>query len=127
MDPCSEAFAVQPTDTAPVTIRPIRPEDESLMVKFHQALSESTVYMRYFHMLSLGHRVSHERLTRICFIDYDREMALVAVHTDAKTGAETIIGVGRLTKLHGVNEGEMALVMADQFQHRGIGKELRFF
>ena len=111
-------------DGAPVTIRPIRPEDESFMVKFHQALSESTVYMRYFHMLSLGHRVSHERLTRICFIDYDREMALVAVHKDAKTGAEAIIGVGRLTKLHGVNEGEVALVIADQFQHRGLGKEL---
>lgn len=107
-----------------LTIRPIRPEDEPLIVKFHQALSESTVYMRYFHMLSLGHRVSHERLTRICFIDYDREMALVAVYHDAQTGEESIIGVGRLTKVHGTNEAELALVVADSFHRRGIGAEL---
>src|SRR5579875_2071015 len=107
-----------------VTIRPIRPEDEPLIVKFHQALSESTVYMRYFHMLSLGHRVSHERLTRICFIDYDREMALVAVHHDGQTGEESIVGVARLTKVHSANEAEMALVVADAFHRRGIGTEL---
>lgn len=106
------------------TIRPIRPEDEPLMVKFHQALSESTVYMRYFHMLSLGHRVSHERLTRICFIDYDREMALVAVDEGSHAGDESIAGVGRLTKVHGVNEAEFALVIADAFHRRGVGTEL---
>lgn len=107
-----------------LTIRPIRPEDEPLMVKFHQTLSESTVYMRYFHMLSLGHRVSHERLTRICFIDYDREMALVAVYHDLRTGEESILGVGRLTKVHGLSEAEIALVVADSFHRRGIGTEL---
>lgn len=107
-----------------LTIRPIRPEDEPLIVKFHHALSESTVYMRYFHMLSLGHRVSHERLTRICFIDYNREMALVAVYHDARTGEESIIGVGRLTKVHGTNEAEVALVVADSFHRHGIGAEL---
>lgn len=107
-----------------LTIRPIRPEDELLLVKFHQALSESTVYMRYFHMLSLDHRVSHERLTRICFIDYDREMALVAVRHDAQTGEDSILGVGRLTKIHGANEAEMALVVADAFHRHGIGTEL---
>lgn len=95
-----------------------------MIVKFHQALSESTVYLRYFHMLSLGHRVSHERLTRICFIDYDREMALVAVHRDAQTGEESIVGVGRLTKTHGANEAEVALVVADSFHRQGIGAEL---
>jgi acetyltransferase len=107
-----------------LTIRPIRPEDEPLMVKFHQALSESTVYMRYFHMLSLDHRVSHERLTRICFIDYDREMALVVVHQDPPDGNEAIIGVGRLIKIQGVNEGDVAVVVADAFHRRGIGAEL---
>lgn len=107
-----------------LSIRPIRPEDEPLMVAFHQALSGSTVYMRYFHMLSLDHRISHERLTRICFIDYDREMALVAVHHDTQTCIDTIVGVGRLTKEHGVNEAEVALVIVDAFQRRGIGTEL---
>ena len=104
--------------------RPIRPEDEPLMVKFHQALSESTVYMRYFHMLSLGYRVSHERLTRICFIDYDREMALVAVSHDTQAGDESIVGVGRLTKIVGTNEAEVAVVVADAFQRLGLGTEL---
>jgi acetyltransferase len=107
-----------------LTIRPIRPEDEPLMVKFHQALSASTVYMRFFHMLSLGQRVSHERLMRMCFIDYEREMALVVVHQDPSTGDESIIGVGRLTKVQGVNEAEVALVVADAFHRRGIGTEV---
>lgn len=108
----------------PLTIRPIRPEDEPLMVKFHRTLSESTVYMRYFHMLSLGQRVSHERLIRLCFIDYDRDMALVAVYQDPSTRDESILGVASLTKIHGVNEAEAALAVADAFQRRGVGTEL---
>src|SRR5690349_968286 len=111
-------------DGHPLIIRPIRPEDEPSMVKFHRTLSESTVYMRYFHMLSLDHRVSHERLTRICFIDYDREMALIAVHHNAQTGDESIVGVGRLTKVQAANDAEVALVVADSFHHQGIGTEL---
>src|SRR5581483_4883023 len=62
----------------PVTIRPIRPEDEPLLVRFHGALSEDSVYARYMAPLQLAQRIAHERLTRVCFIDYDREMALVA-------------------------------------------------
>ncbi len=65
-------------DGSDVLIRPIRPEDEPMMVKFHATLSERSVYLRYFHLMNLPQRVAHERLTRICFIDYDREMALVA-------------------------------------------------
>ena len=49
------------------------------MVDFHAGLSEHSVYMRYFHALQLSQRVAHDRLTRICYIDYDREMVLVAV------------------------------------------------
>ena len=64
-------------DGTAVTIRPIRPEDEPLLVKFHHTLSEESVYFRYFHLMTLSHRIAHDRLTRICFIDYDREMALV--------------------------------------------------
>ena len=64
-----------------VVIRPIRPEDEPLLVKFHESLSEESVYLRYFHMAQLSTRIAHERLLRKCFIDYDREMALVAEST----------------------------------------------
>jgi len=47
-----------------VTIRPIRPEDEPLMVKFHETLSDRSVYLRYFSSLSLSRRIDHERLLR---------------------------------------------------------------
>ena len=63
-------------DGTQIIIRPIRPEDEPLLVKFHGTLSERSVSLRYFHAMKFTARVAHERLTRICFIDYDREMAL---------------------------------------------------
>jgi len=107
-----------------VTIRPIRPEDEPLMVKFHATLSERSVSLRYFHAMKYSTRVAHERLTRICFIDYDREMALVADHEDPETGERSILGVGRLSKLRGTDEAEFAVLVSDQFQGRGLGTEL---
>ena len=107
-----------------VTIRPIRPEDEPLMVKFHQALSSQSVYLRYFQPLKLSTRTTHERLTRICFIDYDREMALVAEYRQPTNDQSEIVAVGRLSKLHGIDKAEAAVVVADQFQHQGIGTEL---
>ncbi|HEY9848820.1 MAG TPA: bifunctional acetate--CoA ligase family protein/GNAT family N-acetyltransferase [Leptolyngbyaceae cyanobacterium] len=111
-------------DGTPVTIRPIRPEDEPLMQKFHQLLSEESVYLRYAHLVKLSHRVAHERLSRICFIDYDREMALISEYADPQTGEPTIIGVGRLSKLHGTDEAEFSMLVADSFQRRGLGTEL---
>ncbi len=109
---------------AAVTIRPIRPEDEPEMVGFHNRLSEQSVYMRYASMMKLNQRVAHERLARICFIDYDHEMALVVERADAATGERAILGVGRLTKLVGTQDGEFALVVADEVQHQGLGTEL---
>jgi acetyltransferase len=106
-----------------VTIRPIRPEDEPIMINFHRKLSERSVYLRYFQPLKLTQRVAHERLSRICFIDYDREMVLVAERPDDK-GEPEILAVGRLSKLHGVNEGELAAVAIDEAQHKGLGTEL---
>ena len=111
-------------DGTEVTLRPIRPEDEPLMIPFHQTLSERTVYLRYFYSLSLNARVAHERLSRICFVDYDREMALIADRRDAATGKHQIIAVGRLTKLHGKNDAEVAVLVADQYQKHGLGTEL---
>jgi acetyltransferase len=109
-------------DGTPVTIRPIRPEDEPLMVKFHEGLSEESVYMRYFHMMNLTQRTAHERLTRICFIDYDREMALVAEATDPDTGEREIMGVSRLSR-RGASpeEAEFSVLVGDRFQRRGVG------
>ncbi|HWB86167.1 MAG TPA: bifunctional acetate--CoA ligase family protein/GNAT family N-acetyltransferase [Bryobacteraceae bacterium] len=110
------------SDGTPVIIRPIRPEDEPAMVRYHEKLSERSVYLRYFHLMNLEQRTTHERLTRICFIDYDREIALVAERREI--GESEILGVGRLTKRHGWNEAEVAVLVADQWQNRGLGKEL---
>lgn len=112
------------TDGTLVNMRPIRPEDEPLMVQFHETLSEQSVYFRYFSLMKLSRRIAHERLTRICFIDYDREMALVADYKDPETGKHQILAAGRLSKLHGVNEGEFAMLVSDSFQRRGVGSEL---
>ena len=110
-------------DGTPVTIRPIRPEDEPLLIKLHQALSERSVYLRYFQPLKLSQRTAHERLTRICFIDYDREMALV-IERKREDGSPEIIAIGRLSKLRGRNDGELAVLVDDRFQHQGMGTEL---
>jgi len=111
-------------DGTEVTIRPIRPEDEPAMVRFHATLSERTVYLRYFHLMNLEQRTQHDRLTRICFIDYDREMALVAERKNPETGESEILGVGRMMKIHGTSEAEVATVISDAWQGRGLGKEL---
>ncbi len=111
-------------DGTPVILRPIRPEDEPLMVKFHEKLSERTVYFRYFGALKLSQRVTHERLTRICFQDYGRELALVADRKHPDTGERRIIGVGRLTRTHGSNEAEFAVLVCDECQGKGLGTEL---
>jgi len=107
-----------------VTLRPIRPEDEPSMVKFHETLSDRSVYLRYFYSLSLSSRVAHDRLVRICFVDYDREMAIVADSQDVNTGQHRILGVGRLVKSHAKNEGEVAVLVSDASQNQGLGTEL---
>jgi acetyl coenzyme A synthetase (ADP forming)-like protein len=106
-----------------VIIRPIRPEDEPLIAEFHETLSDRTVYFRYLSALKLSTRIAHERLVRICFIDYARQIALVVVRENR------IIAVGRLYKdsqayARGKREAEFALVVSDGFQGQGIGKEL---
>jgi acetyltransferase len=111
-------------DGTPVIIRPIRPEDEPLMVRFHETLSERSVYFRYFHAMRLAQRISHERLTQICFIDYAREMALVVLQRDPQTEDQEILAVCRLNKLPGTREGEFAILVSDNYHHRGLGLEL---
>ncbi|HEX2910224.1 MAG TPA: bifunctional acetate--CoA ligase family protein/GNAT family N-acetyltransferase [Chloroflexia bacterium] len=108
----------------PVTIRPIRPEDEPLMVKFHQSLSDQSVYLRYLHMMGVDQRTAHDYLRRMCFIDYEWEMALVAVYDNPKIGQPEILGVGRLIRQHDKNQAEFALLVEDRYQNCGLGTEL---
>ncbi len=104
-------------DGLEVVIRPIRPEDEPAIARFHERLSERSVYLRYFHLIDLERSVSHDRLLRICFNDYDRDIALVAEH-----GSE-ILAVGRLRKID-ANDAELAVLITDEYQGRGLGTEL---
>lgn len=105
-------------------IRPIRPEDEPLMANFNQTLSEESVYRRYFHLINLQARIAHDRLTRLCFIDYDREMALVAESVNPETGEPEVLGVCRLSQLHGTDEAEFGMMVSDRVHCKGLGTEL---
>ncbi len=116
--PAQYVTAITLRDGTSVAVRPIRPEDEPLIARLQQGLSERSVRFRYFGALSLEHRTGHERLARACFNDYDREIALVAQLND------DIIGVARLIKARIANEAEFAIVVADAWQGRGLGTQL---
>ena len=111
-------------DGTEVLIRPIRPDDEPLIVDFHRTLSEQSVYLRFFHAMKFSQRTAHERMIRICFNDYDREIALVAEYTDPQTGQRSILGVARLSRIHGTKDSEFSLLVNDRWHGLGLGTEL---
>jgi acetyltransferase len=118
--PLQYIWQEQLTDGSSVTVRPIGPEDEPLIKDFHKHLSEQTIYFRYFRVINYTQRVAHERLTKICFIDYDREIAIVAERKRPDGGRE-ILAVGRLAKSLDQDEGEFAVIVADHAQRLGLG------
>ncbi len=105
-------------------VRPILPEDEPLLVAFHKELSENTVRQRFFDFLSLDERTSHERLIRICFNDYDRELGLVVEINEPITQQKKIIGVARLSRFPGSQDAQLTLIISDPFHNQGLGSEL---
>jgi acetyltransferase len=111
-------------DGTQLTIRPIRPEDEPAVVRFHATLSDESVYRRFFSQLKLESRVRHERLTRVCFIDYDRQMALVVEKPKTDSQPAQIVAIGRLAKASLKSEAELAALVTDAFQRKGVGREL---
>ena len=108
----------------PVVVRPIRPEDEALMARFHQTLSPESVYTRYFNVFRLRSRTTHERLCRVCHPNPDREAVLVAESATPDGSGREIIAVGRLSTSPGGKVAEVALVVSDSYQGSGIGTEL---
>ncbi len=113
----------QAPDKTQFTLRPIRPDDEPLVVEFHRQLSDQSVYFRYFHPLKLDTRVAHERLITKCFIDYDRELALVAEYAD-EHGERQIAAIARMARNRSDRGAEVAFIVADKYQHRGLGSHL---
>jgi len=121
--PIQYVSAWEAKDRTKVTIRPILPEDEALLVKFHHVLSEQSVLMRYLKPMMLQERVMHERLSRLSHVDYDREIALVAETTDEK-GERLLMGIIRLSRIHATNEARLSILVGDPYQGIGLGKEL---
>lgn len=100
------------------TFRPIRPDDEAKMRQFHQDLSQETVRQRYLKEVHYEERVAHERLQRICFNDFDREITIVAEYQDQ------ILGIIRLSKDIGTQDASLSMTVKDAWQHQGIGTKL---
>lgn len=106
-------------DGSDVLLRPIRPEDEALESEFINGLSEETSRYRFFNIVR---NLSHSDLARFCNIDYDREMAIVAEVTEG--GRRREIGVGRIISEPDRKRGEFAVVIADRYQGKGLGRKL---
>jgi acetyltransferase len=110
----------QLTDGTEVTVRAIRPEDEPLLIAFHAGHSPHTIRMRFFSMVKT---LSRDSLIRLCHLDYDRELALVAVQRDA-AGTPQLLGVSRYYLHPETGVAEFAVVVGDPWQGKGLGYHL---
>jgi acetyltransferase len=103
-------------DGTTLHVRPIRPEDAELERAFVEHLSEQARYYRFFHRLN---ELTPAMLARFTQVDYDRELALVALR-DAGTDAAAFVGVARYVANPDRTTAEFAVVVADEWQRRGI-------
>lgn len=101
-----------------VLLRPIRPEDEPLEAKMLDYLSSQTLYYRFLGYIP---KITHDLLTRFTQIDYDREMAVIAEIEDLTDGERKMIGVVRIVADAWGEKAEYAIVVADDWQHKGLG------
>ncbi|BAL24523.1 bifunctional acetate--CoA ligase family protein/GNAT family N-acetyltransferase [Azoarcus sp. KH32C] len=106
-------------DGTPVTIRPIKPEDAELEVEFVRKLSAETKYYRFMNTMR---ELPPAMVARLTQIDYDREMAFVA--TIDQEGKEVEVGVCRYAVNPDGESCEFAVVVADDWQHRGLARKL---
>ncbi|HLN15391.1 MAG TPA: GNAT family N-acetyltransferase [Acidimicrobiales bacterium] len=102
-------------DGLAVHVRPIRPGDAPRLVEFHEALSSASVYFRFF---TLHRHLSEKEVVRFTQVDYEDRLALVAEVEG------TLVGVARFDRLASGDEAEVAFVVADAFQHQGLGSLL---
>jgi len=109
----------RPAQGPPVTLRPIRPEDAGIEQAFVQGLSPESRHSRFMNMLR---ELTPLMLARFTQIDYDREMAFVATLEDE--GGEREIGVARYITNPDAESCEFALVVADAWQRRGLGRRM---
>lgn len=110
-------------DGTVVRVRPIRPDDEPLMAEFHAGLSTRSVYHRYFHITSLEQRITHTRLALTCRTDSALGLALVAEHR-RDDGRPEVLALARLTRTGPGDAAEIALLVVDRWQGRGLGRAM---
>jgi acetyltransferase len=103
-----------------IQIRPIRPEDAPILKIFFATLSQQTIYFRFFAPLK---QLPFEMLARFTQIDYDREIAMVAIHENA-AGNEEMMAVGRIIKGIDPTTAEFSILTGDRWHGRGIGAAL---
>jgi acetyltransferase len=106
-------------DGRSVTLRPIQPEDEPMWHTLLSSCSPESIYSRFFAPIR---QFTHEMATRFCFIDYDRELAIVAEVTDE--AGRRLVAVGRLVADPEREEAEYAILVHDDFQSGGLGTSL---
>ncbi len=116
--PYPEEFVAQRAlkDGTPVTLRPIKPEDEPL---WHDLLANCSTQTLWFRFSYLFKQTTHEMATRYCFIDYDREMGIVAEVEE--NGERKLIGVGRLVADVNHETAEYAVIVVDRWHGHGLG------
>jgi ribosomal protein S18 acetylase RimI-like enzyme len=115
-----EARTLELTDGTKVLVRPIVPEDEPLLHEAVAAMSERTVYFRFFSPLK---RMPDALAHRLAVVDYNDRFALVAT-TNKPGGRERILGVARYDRVAGTDVAETAVAVVDEFQRRGLGSAL---
>ena len=97
-------------------LRPIKPEDEPM---WHELLGSCSTQSLRFRFSYLFKQTTHEMATRYCFIDYDRELGIVAeVEED---GQRKLIGVGRLVADADHEAAEYAVIVVDRWHGHGLG------
>ncbi|HEY2252422.1 MAG TPA: GNAT family N-acetyltransferase, partial [Planctomycetaceae bacterium] len=106
-------------DGRPLTLRPIRPEDEPQWLELVASCSPETLHARFRYLFK---QPTHEMAVRFCFLDYDRELAIMAEIEDE--GKRRFIGVGRLAADPNHETAEIALLVADAWQNVGLGLKL---
>jgi acetyltransferase len=116
--PYPEEFVrnVELKDRTPLVLRPIKPEDEPMWFDLLRSCSRESLYQRFRYVF---HWETHEVASRYCFIDYDREMAIVAEYSE--DGKKKLLGVGRMVADPDHVTAEYAILVKDTWQNRGVG------
>jgi len=114
-----EPRVVDLRDRTKVHLRPIAPQDEPLLHEAVAAMSERTVYFRFFSPIK---RMSDALAHRLAVVDYNDRFALVATHKAASK--ERIVGVARYDRARATDVAEVGVAVIDEFQRRGLGSVL---